>query len=113
MLRTSVSKTLLRSSSTLFTRASAQQARLYDEGPTPHATEKKHGLDTQSEQSQRGMKEKAESSMSTEARGQKHQPEKEFKEAPGPIIGMQDERGGSMSFVYPPVWNSFGMFVGA
>jgi len=49
--------------------------------------------------------------MFTETRGQKTEPEEEFKNTP--VIGMQDERGGSMPFVYPPVWNSFGAFVGA
>jgi len=114
MLQRPISNTLLRSSSTLLVKATtANQTRLHNERPLLQATEKKHGLDVQPEQSQRGMMEKAESSMFTEARGQKEESEKEPKQAPGPILGAQDEWGGSMSFVYPPVWNSFGAFVGA
>ncbi|KAG0131619.1 hypothetical protein HOY82DRAFT_645884 [Tuber indicum] len=114
MLQRPVAGALLRSSSTLFGKTAAHQTqtRLHNERPTLHATEKKHGLDVQPEQSQRGMMEK-ESSAFTEARGQKEEPEKEFKNAPGPVLGSQEEWGGSMPFVYPPTWNSFGAFVGA
>ncbi|PWW78275.1 hypothetical protein C7212DRAFT_364357, partial [Tuber magnatum] len=93
MLQKQISSTLLRSSTTLLTRAAAQQTRPHNGHPIPPATEKKHALDVQSEQSQTGMMEKAESSMFTEAHRQK-EPEKELKNAPGPVIGMQDEWGG-------------------
>ncbi|CUS14121.1 unnamed protein product [Tuber aestivum] len=113
MLQKQISNTLIRSSTTLLARAATQQTRSYNGHPAPYATEKKHGSDVQSEQSQSGMTEKAESSMFTEAHGRK-EPEQEFKNAPGPITGRQDEWGGSMPFPYyaPPVWNSFGTFVG-
>ncbi|KAG0633428.1 hypothetical protein HOY80DRAFT_626979 [Tuber brumale] len=111
MLQRPIANTLLRSSSTLFGKAAASQTqtRLHNERPALHATDKKHGLDAQPEQSQHGMMEK-EGSIFTETRGQKQEPE---KNAPGPVLGSQEEWGGSMPFVYPPTWNSFGAFVGA
>lgn len=86
MLRRPIANTL-RSSPSLLLRATAQQTRLPDERPSPQTTEQKHALN---EQSQYGM---------TETHGQKTEPE--------------ENTPGSMPFVYPPTWNSFGAFVGA
>jgi hypothetical protein len=112
MLRTAP-KRLLPSSSFLLSKTPiAHQRRNYDSRPTKPAVEKKHGLDVQSEESQRGMKEREDSINSPETRGKKKEPEKEFKKAPGPVIGMQDERGGSMSIPISPPWSSIGVMVG-
>ncbi|PUU78468.1 hypothetical protein B9Z19DRAFT_1193298 [Tuber borchii] len=89
MLRRPIANTL-RSSPSLLLRATAQQARLPDERPSPQSTEQKHALNVQSEQSQYGM---------TETHGQKTE--------------LEENAPGSMPFVYPPTWNSFGAFVGA
>lgn len=71
------------------------QKRFYDDlKETPHVTEKTHNLDVQSDASKRGMKEREESLHSSGAQ-KKKDPKKEHPEAPGPIIGMQDERGQS------------------
>lgn len=73
------------------------QKRFYDEKPTQHATEKTHSLDVQSDATKRGMAERQQSKESKETRGKKQDPKKEHPEAPGPVIGMEDERGHSMS----------------
>lgn len=72
------------------------QKRFYDDlKKNPHATEKTHTLDVQSDASKRGMKEREESLHSSGTQSKKKDPKKEHPEAPGPIIGMQDERGQS------------------
>lgn len=77
-----------------------------DSGPlgptTPHAVDKDHGLDIQSDYSHKGMadhanaqRDAAEQAKQAGGPGEKVSWEKEFPNKPkGPVIGMQDERGG-------------------
>ena len=68
--------------------------------PQEHATNRKDELDVQSGASQSGKRERAggnenESQGTTEkdSGNQNQQAEKDHPEAPGPVIGMNDERG--------------------
>ncbi|KAL0631136.1 hypothetical protein Q9L58_010011 [Maublancomyces gigas] len=87
------------------------QKRFYDREPmpTPHTTEKPHNLDVQTAASKSGIAERQRSQETKEANVQKQDPKKEFPEAPGPIIGMQDERGHS-TLITP--WSSLGIVLG-
>lgn len=73
------------------------QKRFYDQKPmpTPHTTSKPHDLDVQAAASKSGMDERRKSQEAGKMSGKKQDLEKEFPEAPRPIIGMQDERGRS------------------
>lgn len=73
------------------------QKRFYDQKPmpTPHTTSKPHDLDVQAAASKSGMDERRKSQEAAKMSVKKQDLEKEFPEAPRPIIGMQDERGRS------------------
>ena len=68
--------------------------------PDEHVTNREDELDVQSEASKSGKRERAEeshpSSATTEkdTRNDNEQAKKDHPEAPGPVIGMNSERGG-------------------
>ena len=78
--------------------------------PSEHVTNRKDGLDVQSSASQSGKKQRLgspehEGSSATSQKdlgNQNEQAKKDHPEAPGPVIGMNDERGG----VSCPSWRS-------
>ncbi|KAL7273183.1 hypothetical protein RUND412_003978 [Rhizina undulata] len=69
------------------------QSRFCSEKENLHTVEKPHDLDVQTKAAKDAMKERQNAEVDPQSRGQKKEPEKEFKKAPQPIIGMQDERG--------------------
>ncbi|BFZ58051.1 hypothetical protein PYCC9005_005109 [Savitreella phatthalungensis] len=95
---------MLRTSSKVFRAAGSRGFAVKDPFPKQkdssqgHATSKKEtdlggqGLDNQSDQVMRGKADRKEA-QDTIPTGRKQSPEDSTK-APGPVIGMQDERGG-------------------
>ncbi|KAL7276012.1 hypothetical protein RUND412_001007 [Rhizina undulata] len=78
--------------------AQSSQTRGYFEKSGLHATQKPHNLDIQTKALRLARKERQENDDPPQDRGQRKDPGKEFREAPRPIIGMQDERGASMHY---------------
>ncbi len=80
--------------------------------PDEHVTNQDHELDVHSSASKSGGRQRAagdgrDSSAATEKDqgGQNEKAKKDHPEAPGPVIGMNDERGGVSAFFFG--WGGF------